>query len=140
MEIKLRKATRLDWDFILELRNNDFEYFYEQNSPIPKNKHYQYMEDHTDDPNFHQWVISLDENDVGYVRILKEDVGIMVRKEFQGKGIASKALRIIEKEAANLGIKKLVALVHPNNVSSEKIFKKNGYSLKLYRLEKDLTE
>ena len=140
MEIKLRKATRLDWDFILELRNNDFEYFYEQNSPIPKNKHYQYMEDHIDDPNFHQWMISLDENDVGYIRILKEDVGIMVRKEFQGKGIASKALKILEKEASNLGIKKLVALVHPNNVSSEKIFKKNGYSLKLYKLEKDLTE
>ena len=140
MEIKLRKVMRSDWDFILELRNNDFQYFYEQNSPIPKEVHYKYMESHANNLNFHQWIISLDGNDAGYVRILNEDVGIMIKKKFQGRGIASKALNITEKEAVNLGIKKLVALIHPDNVSSEKIFKKNGYDLKLYRLEKNLIE
>ncbi|MBS3926357.1 MAG: GNAT family N-acetyltransferase [Nitrosarchaeum sp.] len=140
MDIQLRKATKSDWDFILELRNNDFQYFYEQNSPIPKEAHYQYMENHVNDSNFHQWIISHEGNDVGYVRILNEDVGIMVKKEAQGKGIASKALDLLEREAVNLGIKKLVALIHPKNQSSEKIFKKNGYDLKLYRFEKKLTD
>lgn len=140
MDIKLRKATKSDWDFILELRNNDFRYFYEQNAPITKETHYQYMESHENDSNFHHWVISDKENDVGYVRILNEDVGIMVKKEFQGKGIASKALQLLEREAINLRIKKLVALVHPKNQSSERIFKKNGYDLKLHRFEKDLSE
>ena len=140
MDIQLREATKSDWGFILELRNNDFQYFYEQNAPIPKEDHYQYMENHVNDPNFHQWIISHEGNDVGYARILNEDVGIMVKKEFQGKGIASRALEILERKAINLGIKRLVALVHPKNLSSEQIFKKNGYDLKLYRFEKDLTE
>ena len=140
MGIQLRDVTKVDWDFILELRNNDFQYFYEQNAPISKNSHYKYMENHVNDSNFHQWIISLDGNDAGYVRILNEDVGIMIKKELQGKGIASKALELLEREAVSLGIRKLVALVHPENLNSERIFKKNGYNLKLYRLEKDLTE
>ena len=139
MGIQLRKVTKSDWDFVLELRNNDFQYFYEQNAPIPKKSHYKYMENHVDDTNFHQWIISLNSDNVGYVRILNEDVGIMIKKEFQGKGIATKALEILEREAVSLGIKKLVALVHPENLNSERIFKKNGYNLKLYKLEKVLT-
>jgi len=138
MEINLREATQSDWDFILDLRNSDFQYFYKQNEPIPKTSHYQYMEKHSNESNFHHWIISADGNDAGYVRILNDDVGIMVKKEFQGKGIASKALEFLDKEALRLGIKKLVALVDPNNIGSEKIFKKSGYKLKMSRLEKDL--
>ena len=140
MGIQLKKAIKSDWDFILELRNSDYQYFYEQNEPIPKEKHYQYMEKHSNEHNFYHWIISVDRNSVGYIRILGDDVGIMVKKEFQGKGIASKALELLEKEAMNLGIKKLVAIVHPKNIASEKIFKKSGYKLKMHRLEKNLTK
>ncbi len=138
MDIQLIEPTKSDWDFILELRNNDFQYFYEQNSPISKDAHYQYMESHVNDSHFHQWIISLDGNRVGYVRILNEDVGIMVKKEFRGKKIASKALELLEKEAVDLGIKKLIARIHPKNLNSERLFKKNSYDLKLLQLEKDL--
>ena len=62
----------------------------------------------------------------------------MIKKEFQGIGKASKALILLEREVRNLGIKKLIALIHPNNISSEKIFKNSGYNLKLNRFEKNL--
>jgi RimJ/RimL family protein N-acetyltransferase len=138
MHISLNKAIKQDWDFILELRNNDFQYFYEQNEPISKEKHYQYMKIHSSKSYFHHWVISLNENNVGYIRIFNQDIGIMVKKEFQGKGIASKALELVEKEAKNLGIEKIIALVDPENFSSKKIFENNGYDLKLLRFEKEM--
>jgi len=85
MNIQLKKALKSDWDFILELRNSDYQYFYEQNEPIPKDSHYEYMEKHSNDSNFHHWIISIDDDDVGYVRILDVDVGIMVKKELQSR-------------------------------------------------------
>ena len=51
----------------------------------------------------------------------------MIKKEFQNKGIASIALQLLEKEAINLGIKKLIAVVAPENKSSEKIFQRNNF-------------
>jgi RimJ/RimL family protein N-acetyltransferase len=96
------------------------------------------MENQTKNNNFHQWIITHNNEDAGYVRLLDSDVSIMVDKEYQNKGIASVALSLLEKEAKTLGIKKLVALVAPENKSSEKIFRKNNYTLKLNLFEKDL--
>tara|TARA_B110000495_G_C23033032_1_gene615878 strand:- start:2793 stop:3212 length:420 start_codon:yes stop_codon:yes gene_type:complete len=138
MDTYLKNVVKSNWDFILELRNSDYRYFYEQNEPISKVEHYKYMEKQSKIANFHHWIISQNDIDVGYVRILDDDVGIMIKKEFQSKGIASKALLLLENEAKQIGINKLIALVHPNNIGSERIFKKNGYDLKMLRLEKSL--
>ena len=62
----------------------------------------------------------------------------MLKKEFQNKGIASNALKLVENEAKLLGIIKLFAKVQIENFSSNKIFKKNNYDIKFYLLEKDL--
>ena len=75
---------------------------------------------------------------VGYVRLLDSDVGIMLKKDFQNKGIASYALELLEKEAKLLGISKLIAKVQVENISSRKIFEKNNYETKFYWLEKNL--
>tara|TARA_B110001454_G_C12683907_1_gene419334 strand:- start:283 stop:702 length:420 start_codon:yes stop_codon:yes gene_type:complete len=136
MVISLKKAIQSDWNFILELRNSDFQYFYEQNEPISRENHSKYLENHTSKSNFYHWIILSDEKSVGYIRILNHDVGIMIQKEYQNKGFASIALALLEKEAKNLRIKKLIALIHPKNIGSEKIFKNNGYNLKLLQLEK----
>ncbi|WP_086907008.1 GNAT family N-acetyltransferase [Candidatus Nitrosomarinus catalina] len=136
--IKLRQAEKRDWDLILDLRNASYKFFYKQNEPISHNEHYKYMENQIKNNNFHQWIITHNNEDAGYVRILDSDVSIMVDKEYQNKGIASIALFLLEKEAKTLGIKKLVALVAPENKSSQKIFQKNNYILKLNLFEKDL--
>jgi RimJ/RimL family protein N-acetyltransferase len=136
--IKLRQAEKRDWDLILDLRNASYKFFYKQNEPISHNEHYKYMENQIKNNNFHQWIITHNNEDAGYVRILDFDVSIMVAKEYQNKGIASIALSLLEKEAKTLGIKKLVALVAPENKSSQKIFQKNNYTLKLNLFEKDL--
>ena len=85
------------------------------------------MEKQKSNPKFHQWIIKLNESDVGYVRILDYDVGIMVHEKFQNKGIATEALSLVEKEAVELGLSKLIARIDKNNLSSKKTFEKNGY-------------
>jgi len=138
LSIKLRQAVKRDWDFILDLRNSSYQFFYKQNKPIQHDEHYKYMENQIKNNNFHQWIIIYNNEDAGYARILDSDVSIMVDKKYQNKGIASVALSLLDKEAKILGIKKLIALVAPENQSSEKIFRKNNYTLKMNLFEKDL--
>jgi len=90
-------------------------------------------------PNFHQWIAFDGKNDVGYIRILDQDINIMVEKEFQSKGIGTAMLNLVEKKAFSLGIKKLKAIVIAGNESSKKIFIKNNFKLIIHSFEKDIS-
>ena len=138
MNLKLKNPQKEDWDLILELRNEFFSQFYKQTKPIEKTEHYKYLEKQESNSKFHHWIIKYENNRVGYVRVLDNDIGIVIKKEFQNKGIASEALRLAEKEAHQLGITKLVALVKVGNESSKNIFTKNNYELKMYWYEKKI--
>jgi|TARA_B100000586_G_C19939731_1_gene354999 RimJ/RimL family protein N-acetyltransferase len=140
MKIELREVEKKDWNFVLKLRNEFYEYsFYEQNEPILKDDHYKYMDKQETNPNFHQWVAFDGKNDVGYIRILDQDINIMVEKEFQSKGIGTIMLNLVEKKALSLGIKKLKAIVIAGNESSKKIFIKNNFKLILRSFEKEIS-
>ncbi|MDG1334170.1 MAG: GNAT family N-acetyltransferase [Crocinitomicaceae bacterium] len=55
-------------------------------------------------------------------------IGILIaEEEFRKQGYASKALELIEAEARKLGIHRLTALIHSDNVKSQKLFEKMGY-------------
>ena len=139
MEIKLRQVSKEDWDYILELRNNFFkDDFIEQKKILTKKEHYEYMKNQKSNTNFHQWISSDGKNNVGYIRLLKDDVTIIVDQKFQNKGIGTKMLELMEKEARKIGLKKIKALVRKNNFSSEKIFLKNNYQLKTLMFEKEI--
>ena len=140
MKIELREVEKKDWNYVLKLRNEFYEYsFYEQNEPILKDDHYKYMNKQETNPNFHQWVAFDGKNDVGYIRILDQDINIMVEKEFQSKGIGTIMLNLVEKKALSLGIKKLKAIVIAGNESSKKIFIKNNFKLILRSFEKEIS-
>ncbi len=140
MKIELREVEKKDWNFVLKLRNEFYEYsFYEQNEPILKDDHYKYMNKQETNPNFHQWIAFDGKNDVGYIRILDQDINIMVEKEFQSKGIGTIMLNLVEKKALSLGIKKLKAIVIAGNESSKKIFIKNNFKLILRSFEKEIS-
>ena len=140
-KIELRKVVEKDWDFILNLRNEFYtNSFYEQKKPIQKAEHYGYMSKQATNTNFHQWVAVKSENllPIGYIRILDQDINIMVEKKSQTKGIGTVMLNLVEKEARRLGIKKLKAKVLIGNDSSKKIFEKNNYKLKMHLFEKEI--
>lgn len=139
MDLILRDVKKVDWDYILELRNDFYSNFYQQNKPLTKTEHYDFMEKQKSNSQFHQWIIEYHNQLVGYVRISGQDVGIMIKKEYQNQGIASESLKQLEKKAHQLGIPKLIAMVKVENESSKKIFLKNDYKLKMYWLEKEIS-
>ena len=139
MEIKLREVCKEDWDYILQLRNSFFkDDFLEQQKVLTKKEHYEYMEKQKANTNFYQWVSFDGEKNVGYIRLLEDDVSIIVDQKFQNKGIGTIMLALMEKEAKKIGLKKIKALVRKNNFSSEKIFLKNNYKLKILMFEKEI--
>jgi len=139
MKVSLRKITKKDWDYILKIRNKkEFRPFFYTNHIISKKEHYEYLQKQKTNPSFFNWIISYDDKDAGYLRILDNDVSIMVEKKYQGKGIGTKALDLVEKEAKKLGIKKLVGRIMVKNKSSKKIFTKNNFKLKMYWYEKKI--
>ena len=126
MKIELREVEKKDWDLVLKLRNEFYEYsFYEQNEPILKDDHYKYMNGQETNPNFHQWIAFDGKNDVGCIRILDQDINIMVEKECQSKGIGTVMLNLVGK-----------AIVIAGNESSKKIFIKNNFKLIMHSFEK----
>ena len=139
MEIKLREVCKEDWDYILHLRNSFFkDDFLEQQKVLTKKEHYEYMEKQKSNTNFYQWVSFDGEKNVGYIRLLEDDVSVIVDQKFQNKGIGTIMLALMEKEAKKIGLKKIKALVRKNNFSSEKIFLKNNYQLKILMFEKEI--
>jgi len=139
MDVHLRPCTKDDWDIILNLRNQFYQgSFILQDRPLTKEEHYEYMEKQQTNPNFHQWMAIMDNKLVGYIRILDSEINILVVKEYQGKGIGSKMLQLLEQEAKKLNIKKLKGLVRTDNLKSKRLFQKNNYKLKTYWFEKNL--
>jgi len=139
MEVKLRRVFKQDWDYILKLRNDkDFRSNFYDTHNISRKEHYEYLKKKESNPNFFNWIISYDDKDVGYLRILNSDVSIIIDRAYHEKGIGTKALRLLEKEAKKIGIKKLVGKVMVHNKNSEKIFVKNDYKLLMYWYEKVL--
>jgi len=140
MKINLRNISKFDWDYILYLRNENFKNsFYEQKKPIQQQEHHDYMKKQFSNPNFHHWIATDGKNNLGYIRILDQDISILVGKKFQTKGIGTIMLKLVEEKAKNLHIKKLKAIVLPENEISKKIFVKNDYSLKMNIFEKILS-
>jgi RimJ/RimL family protein N-acetyltransferase len=139
LNIQLRNVIKDDWDYILKLRNSKYVQLqmYHKNK-ITKLEHYAYLKKQKKNKNFVNWIISLDFKNIGYIRVLDNDVSIMIEKKYHGKGMGTIALTFLEKEAKKFGIKKLVGRVMIDNEKSKKIFLNNEYKLKMYWYEKKL--
>lgn len=105
---------------------------------ITKPEHYEYLKKQNKNSNFKNWIISMDSKNVGYVRVLDNDVSIMIEKKYHGKSIGTQALKILEKEARKFGIRKLVGRVMIDNKKSKQIFLNNNYKLIMYWFEKKI--
>lgn len=88
----------------------------------------------------------LDGNNIGVFNILlsptgkEAKIGIVIDKPFQGKGYGRQAMKLIEKEAKRLGIKKLMLEVFSQNKRAVNLYKKVGYKEtgKMIAMEKKL--
>ncbi len=83
------------------------------------------------------YVILLDGDKIGSIYLSKKDeIGIFLSKNIQGKGIGNCAINLLEKKNPR---KRYLANVNPKNKNSSKFFKKNGFKLiqHTYELKKE---
>ena len=132
MGISLKIVKEEDWDFVLDLRNEkNFRKYFQNQKHIEKNEHYEYLNKQKNNPNFFNWIICDNSDDVGYVRILDNDVSIMIKPSHHGKGIGTMVLSHLLK----YGFKKL----HLHRISAE-VIEYNENSIHLFEKSKFKTD
>lgn len=130
MEVKLRLVTEKDWNFILDIRNQkDVRMACYDTSLIDFSTHEQYMKKLDNVINCHQWIIVFDGKDVGQAKIDDSVLGYMLKEDFRGKGVWSKAYPLVLNEAKKLGFKKLKGTVKFNQEKQLNIAKTLGFTI-----------
>jgi ribosomal-protein-alanine N-acetyltransferase len=74
---------------------------------------------------------------IGYVKFIPEsyraEVGYMLHQEYHGTGIMAEALRtVIDYGFKSFGLHVIEAIVHPDNIPSQKILEKHGFERAAY--------
>jgi len=128
VNVKLRKVEPKDWEFILNMRNqDDIRFACHDSSIIDYETHKEYMKRLDLDPNSHQWIVVYEEQDVGHTKIIGEEFGYMIKDGFRGKGIGTKIYELVFEEAKKLGIKRLHDTIKIDKPIPLKVAKKVGF-------------
>ena len=133
MQITLRAVSEKDLKKIYDWRNQpSIREASLTTHEISWEEHQKYWNSRFQNAEAYSLIIVLDRTDVGLVRLdhLKNsyEVHILLSYGHQGKGIGSKALEEAKEFAKSKGIAKLCAKIKPDNIASQKIFEKNGFS------------
>jgi len=130
-----------DWKFILELRNKkEVRMACYDTSIIKYNTHEKYMKKLNNTLNCYQWIIVCDGEDAGQVKIDDSVFGYMLKANFRGKGVWSKAYPLVLDNAKKLNFKKLKGTVKFNEEKLLDIAEKLGFKIigKVFRDNKEV--
>jgi len=149
VNLYLKRATVEQCDILYtwaneeEVRKNSFN-----QEKIPYEQHVKWFNNKIDSKNSIIFLCYEGEIPVGVVRIEVEaaqgTISYSVDKAFRGKGVASSMLKLLEEEIKNnkINIHILIGYVKFDNIPSQNIFKKLGYTEKMeeesYKYEKDI--
>ena len=78
-------------------------------------------------PNFFQWMITYNQKNVGYIKIVNLEFGSMLLNDYRGKKIGKQAYTLVFEEAKKLGLTKLTAQVKINRETSLEFEMKTGW-------------
>ena len=128
MSVKIKLVEEKDWEFILQLRNQeDVRLACHDTSIIDSKTHLEYMQKMKTNPNFFHWIITYNQKNVGYIKIVNLEFGSMLLNDYRGKGIGKQAYALVFKEAKKLGLTKLTAQVMTNRETPLEFEMKTGW-------------
>ena len=128
MSVKIKLVEEKDWEFILQLRNQeDVRLACHDTSIIDSKTHLEYMQKMKTNPNFFHWIITYNQKNVGYIKIVNLEFGSMLLNDYRGKGIGKQAYALVFKEAKKLGLTKLTAQVKTNRETPLEFEMKTGW-------------
>jgi ribosomal-protein-alanine N-acetyltransferase len=152
LRVKIRPQDISDADLFFEiLTRMDFEFIEIPIKTLEDEKRFLKMNDARRKANFeHNYSILFDENLVGSCGIMIDqhrpwvgEIGYFVDSTYQGQGIATEAVKQLEKIGfGELKLKRIVILMDTRNLASEKVARKCGYekegiAKKIHRIEKE---
>jgi RimJ/RimL family protein N-acetyltransferase len=80
------------------------------------------------------YILTLAKEKIGWFAIIskedKAEIGIILKKEYQGRGLGLVAMKLIEKEAAKLKYKKIFLKVLIKNKKAKRLYEKSGFKEK----------
>ena len=128
MTVTLRSVSKDDWDFILTIRNDesvrDASY---DTSIISKSDHFEYMKKINNDSKCYQWIITNDDENIGYVKLIHGDFGYVIKKEFRGKGFGTLLYKAVFSELKKIGIKRIFGYIKLNQTIPLRLALKVGF-------------
>ena len=128
MSVKIKPVEKKDWEFILQLRNQkDVRLACHDTSIIDNKTHLEYMQKMETNSNFFHWLVTYNQKNVGYIKIVNLEFGSMLLNDYRGKGIGKQAYALVFKEAKKLGLTKLTAQVKINRKTSLEFEMKTGW-------------
>ena len=129
--VKLRRVYKSDCQFLYELLSERDPKVNISHKKMPTfEEHVRFV---MSKPYSKWYIIQLKNQSVGSIYLTdKNEIGIFMKKELQGKGIGRKALQLLMKLNPR---SRYLANVNPHNTNSIKFFKKNGFKLIQYTYE-----
>ena len=137
-EIKLRELEESDLELLMSWRSNSelYKWFYLQNGALLWENHYNWWKSRKDRVD---WIIIYDEESkerrVGSANISDlesehPEVGILIGEiTLWGKGVASKALKMVISYLKDKGYKGASANIFKKNKNSRRLFERNGFTM-----------
>jgi UDP-2,4-diacetamido-2,4,6-trideoxy-beta-L-altropyranose hydrolase len=131
--VRLRPARTADADRVMEWRNDgDAVRFSVTGRPVSKAEHRRWFTALLADRHVRLWIAEEAGVAVGQVRLDVTDgtgtVSIAVAREHRGRGMAVSMLRaMIEVVAADGDLRRMTALIHPDNAASLRAFERAGF-------------
>ncbi len=113
-------CSKIYWPFVLELRNNLREYFFDQHI-ITEEEHEKFMSKYYEN----YYVCIADSQTVGWVGVVNNDVRVAVAPEYHKRGIGKFMLQYVKDRYP-----KGTAQIAASNVASIKLFESVGIPIR----------
>ncbi len=128
INIKLRMVEKKDWEFILEIRNEkEVREACHDISVISKKDHMIYMKKISNESNCYQWIVTKNNDDIGYAKLIRGDFGYMIKNKFRGKGFGTLLYDEVFSELKKSGIEKICGDIKINQLIPLKLALKVGF-------------
>ena len=125
--MELRKTNKSDYEFLYELLKERDNTINISHKKMPSRKESDKF--NSNKPYIYDFVI-MDKERIGRVYITKNnEIGIFIKKGYQGKHYGTKAIKLLFKKTK---LKKYYANINPLNKRSQRFFKKLGFKLIQY--------
>ncbi|NWJ29653.1 hypothetical protein HX850_01865 [Marine Group I thaumarchaeote] len=126
--VNLRNVKEKDWEFILKIRNQkDVRNACHDTSIIDLDEHFKYMKKLQTKSNVFQWIVILNDLDVGYIKVIDNELGSSLLDEYRGIGIGKLAYDLVFKKLKKNGVKKITAQVKLNRSTPIKFEEETGW-------------